>query len=121
MDDHYFQTIDNPDLHIHDEPDLYVNDDPDFHIVDGVETIYEEDLESFENKSVLISSNDELQEIDDTIASDLNENIITYFTKELATKIIYHTFFSQSTQYNYHYFVINIDYFPFNFIFTTAS
>ncbi|RIB04366.1 hypothetical protein C2G38_2222569 [Gigaspora rosea] len=87
MDDRYFQTIDDPDLHIHDEPDLYVNYDPDFHIVDGVGTIYEEDLESFENKSVLISSDDELQEIDDTIASDLNEDIITYFTKELATKI----------------------------------
>ncbi|RIB30710.1 hypothetical protein C2G38_2136222 [Gigaspora rosea] len=93
MDDRYFQTIDDPDLHIHDEPDLYVKDDPDFHIVDGVETIYEEDLESFENKIVLISSDDELQEIYDTIASDLNEDIITYFTKELATKIIYHTFF----------------------------
>ncbi|RIB08961.1 hypothetical protein C2G38_2151567 [Gigaspora rosea] len=105
MDDRYFQTID--------DPDLYVNDDPDFHIVDGGETIYE-DLESFENKSVLISSNDELQEIDDTIASDLNEDIITYFTKELATRLFIILFFSQSTQYNYHYFVINIDYFPFN-------
>ncbi|RIB29928.1 hypothetical protein C2G38_2238595 [Gigaspora rosea] len=94
MDDRYFQTIDDPDLHIHDDPDLYVNDDSDFHIVDGVETIYEEDLESFEIISVLISSNDGLREIDDTISSDLNEDIIiTYFTKELATKIIYHTFF----------------------------
>ncbi|CAG8543277.1 15933_t:CDS:10, partial [Cetraspora pellucida] len=66
-------------------------DDPDFHIIDGVETIYEEDLESFENKGVLVSSNNELQEIDDDIASDLNEDAITYFTKELASKVIYHT------------------------------
>ncbi|RIB08242.1 hypothetical protein C2G38_2252141 [Gigaspora rosea] len=87
MDDRYFQTIDDPDLHIHDEPDLYVNDNPDFHIVDGVETIYEEDLESFETKSVLISSNDELQEIVDTISNDLNEDIIiTYFTKRIGNK-----------------------------------
>ncbi|CAG8808232.1 42_t:CDS:1, partial [Cetraspora pellucida] len=30
----------------------YIIDDPDLHIIDGVETIYEEDLESFEIKSV---------------------------------------------------------------------
>ncbi|KAF0475815.1 hypothetical protein F8M41_019729 [Gigaspora margarita] len=76
MDNHYFQTInypdlhihddpdlhihDNPDLCIHDDPDLYINDDPDFHIIDGVEIIYEEYLESFKTKSVLISSDDEL-------------------------------------------------------------
>ncbi|RIB23103.1 hypothetical protein C2G38_902976 [Gigaspora rosea] len=84
----YLQTIDNSDLHINDDPNL---DDPDFHIIDGVETIYEDDLESFENESVLIPSDDELQEIDDNIATDLNEDIITYFTKELASKVIYHT------------------------------
>ncbi|CAG8635034.1 9409_t:CDS:1, partial [Gigaspora rosea] len=44
----YLQTIDNSDLHINDDPNL---DDPDFHIIDGVETIYEDDLESFENES----------------------------------------------------------------------
>ncbi|KAF0359583.1 hypothetical protein F8M41_014344 [Gigaspora margarita] len=76
MDNRYFQTINDPNLHIHDDPDLqihddsdlrihddpdlYINDDPDFHIIDGVEIIYEEYLESFETKSVLISSNDEL-------------------------------------------------------------
>ncbi|CAG8497456.1 6745_t:CDS:2 [Dentiscutata heterogama] len=78
MDNLYFQAINDPDLHI--------SDDPDFQIIDGVETIYKEDLESFENKSVLISSNDKLQEINNNIASNLNEDTITYFTKELALK-----------------------------------
>ena len=91
MDNLYFQTIDNSDLYINNDPDLHFSDDPDFHIIDGVETIYEEDLESFENESVLIPSDDELQEIDDNIACDLNEDTITYFTKELASKVIYHT------------------------------
>ncbi|CAG8709599.1 4880_t:CDS:1, partial [Scutellospora calospora] len=86
MDNLDFQTIDDYNFHIIDDPDLYISDDPDhdnpdFHIIDGVETIYEEDLESLKNKSVLVSSDDELQEIDDKIASDLNEDTITYFTK----------------------------------------
>ncbi|CAG8559519.1 11649_t:CDS:2 [Dentiscutata heterogama] len=88
MNNLYFQTNDNSDLYINDDPDLHFSDDPDFHIIDEVETIYEEDLESFENESVLISSDDELQEIDDNIACDLNEDTITYFTKELASKKI---------------------------------
>ncbi|KAF0393164.1 hypothetical protein F8M41_010441 [Gigaspora margarita] len=67
IDNHYFQTINDPDLHIHDNPDLYINNDPNFHIIDQVEPSYEEDLEFFDNKSVLISSADELQEIDDTL------------------------------------------------------
>ncbi|CAG8702299.1 20214_t:CDS:2, partial [Gigaspora rosea] len=73
MDDRYFQTIDDPDLHIHDDPDLYVNDDPDFHIVDGVETIYEEDLESFENKSSSLSSSNALKILLSLLLSDNNK------------------------------------------------
>ncbi|CAG8769749.1 5166_t:CDS:2, partial [Cetraspora pellucida] len=60
-------------------------------IIDEVETIYKEDLKSFENKSVLIFSDNELQEIDNNIARNLNEDTITYFTKKLALKVIYHT------------------------------
>ncbi|CAG8551214.1 8281_t:CDS:2, partial [Scutellospora calospora] len=78
-------AINDPDFYTINDPDFHAINDPDFHIIDGVETIYEEDLEAFENKSNL-TSDSELQDID-----DLNENTVTYFTKELASSAVYHT------------------------------
>ncbi|CAG8667545.1 324_t:CDS:2 [Cetraspora pellucida] len=88
MDDLDFRTINDPDYYLIDNPDLHTSNNPGFHIIDDIETIYEEDLESFENTSVLVSSDDERQ---DDVANDLNEDTTTYFTKELASKIVYHT------------------------------
>ncbi|CAG8680333.1 4797_t:CDS:2, partial [Scutellospora calospora] len=61
----------------------------DMQIIDGIETIYEEDLESFEKNSIVKSDN-EFSNIEDDLIK-LNENPITYFTKELASYIVYHT------------------------------
>ncbi|CAG8637318.1 4186_t:CDS:1, partial [Scutellospora calospora] len=83
-----FRTIDNFDYYLIDNSNLHTSNNSDFYIIDDIEMIYEEDLESFENTSILVSSNDEHQ---DDVANDLNEDTTIYFTKELASKIVYHT------------------------------
>ncbi|CAG8461782.1 8498_t:CDS:2, partial [Scutellospora calospora] len=50
-----------------------------------------EDLESFETNSILVSSSNDLQNINDNITDDIDEHTVTYFTKELASNIICHT------------------------------
>ncbi|CAG8487383.1 6263_t:CDS:2, partial [Scutellospora calospora] len=79
------QSIDGSDNDIQ----IIEADNLDMQIIDGIETIYEEDLESFEKNSILKSDN-EFSDIEDDLIK-LNENPITYFTKELASHIVYHT------------------------------
>ncbi|CAG8702362.1 10479_t:CDS:2, partial [Cetraspora pellucida] len=64
-------------------------DNLDIQIIDRIKTIYEENLESFEKNNILKSDN-EFFDIEDNLIK-LNKNPITYFTKELASDIVYHT------------------------------
>ncbi|CAG8530997.1 19220_t:CDS:2 [Cetraspora pellucida] len=67
-----------------------------FQIIDGIETMYEKDLELFndeksETDSNFILENDVHIENNSVTLHDANdENTVIYFTKELASHIIYH-------------------------------